>query len=105
VPGREYVRVAVGYGREPVALVPRRGVVRPVRVDRPLVERVVAAGTTSLPVEHDAPLGEVRVYSGRKLVAREPLVAERTVKRPGVGARVGYYARRTFTHIGGWFTS
>jgi serine-type D-Ala-D-Ala carboxypeptidase (penicillin-binding protein 5/6) len=105
VPGHEYVRVAVGYGREPVALVPRRGVVRPVRIDRPLVERVVAAGTTSLPVEHDAPLGEVRVYSGRKLVAREPLVAERTVKRPGVGARVGYYARRTFTHIGGWFTS
>jgi D-alanyl-D-alanine carboxypeptidase (penicillin-binding protein 5/6) len=104
VPGHEYARVSIGYGRDPVALVPKRGVVRPVRLDRPLVQRVLATGATPLPVQRGARLGEVRVYSGRKLVARQPLVAERTAARPGVAARVGYYARRTFAHMGSWFT-
>jgi serine-type D-Ala-D-Ala carboxypeptidase (penicillin-binding protein 5/6) len=103
-PAHEYARVAVGYGRPPLGLVPERGVVRPVRLDRRLVERVVAPGMAPLPVKRGARLGEVRVYSGRKLIARQPLVAARTVGRPGVGARVGFYARRTFAHIGGWFT-
>jgi D-alanyl-D-alanine carboxypeptidase (penicillin-binding protein 5/6) len=104
VPGRRYARVSLGYERAPLALVARRGVVRPVRLDRRLVERVVAAGATTLPVNRGAPLGEIRVYSGRKLVARQPLVAARAVAEPGVAARVGFYARRTFEHIGGWFT-
>jgi D-alanyl-D-alanine carboxypeptidase (penicillin-binding protein 5/6) len=103
-PGRVYLRAAAGYGRAPVPLVPARTVVRPVRVDRPLVERVVAPSTLRLPVRRGTRVGEVRVYSGRRLEARVPLVAGRSVSRPGVDGRVGFYARRTFSHVGAWLT-
>jgi serine-type D-Ala-D-Ala carboxypeptidase (penicillin-binding protein 5/6) len=104
-PGHAYAHVSLGYGRGSVGLVARRGLVRPVRVDRPLVVRVVAAGAAALPLARGTRLGEVRVLSGRKVVAREPLVAERSVSRPGLAGRVGFYARRTLSHIGDWFTS
>ncbi len=41
---RTYARVAVGWGREPLALVAPRTIVRPTPTGRPLVERVVAPG-------------------------------------------------------------
>jgi serine-type D-Ala-D-Ala carboxypeptidase (penicillin-binding protein 5/6) len=103
-PGRVYAFAPVGYGRKAVPLVPAHAVARPVRVDRPLVERVVATGAVELPVARGARLGEVRVFSGRSLVARQPLVAARSVSRPSVATRIGFYARRTFSHVGGWFT-
>jgi serine-type D-Ala-D-Ala carboxypeptidase (penicillin-binding protein 5/6) len=103
-PGREYARVPVGFGRDPVGLVASRGVVRAVRLDRPLVVHVVAAGAAALPLARGTRLGEVRVFSGRKLVAHEALVAPRSVSRPGVAGRVGFYIRRTFSHIGDWFS-
>ena len=103
-PGRVYLRAEVGYGRDPIAVVPARGVVRPVRIDRPLVERVVAPSALALPVRKGSRLGDVRVYSGRRLVAHVPLIAGRSVSRPGFGGRVGFYAGRTFSHIGRWFT-
>jgi serine-type D-Ala-D-Ala carboxypeptidase (penicillin-binding protein 5/6) len=103
-PGRVYVRAAVGFGKDDVPLVARGGVVRPVRVDRPLVERVVAPAALDLPVRRGERLGEVRVYSGRKLVARRALVAARSVSRPDFGERVGFYTGRTFKHIGDWFS-
>ena len=102
-PGRAYARLPVGYGRTPVPLVPARGVVRAVRVDRPLVDRIVAAGTSTLPVRRGERFGEIRVFSGRSLVAREPLVAGRSVDRPGTVGRVGFYLRRTFSHVAAWF--
>jgi serine-type D-Ala-D-Ala carboxypeptidase (penicillin-binding protein 5/6) len=103
-PGRVYLRAEVGYGRAPVALVPARAVMRPVRIDRPLVERVVAPSALELPVRRGARLGEIRVRSGRRLVARVPLVADRSVSRPGLSGRVGFYVGRTFSHVGDWFT-
>jgi serine-type D-Ala-D-Ala carboxypeptidase (penicillin-binding protein 5/6) len=103
-PGRVYVRVDTGYGRERIPLVAARPVVRPVRVDRPLRERVVAPAATSLPVRRGERLGEVRVFSGRRLVARQPLVAARAASAPGLLGRVGFYGRRTFSHVGGWFS-
>jgi hypothetical protein len=45
----------------------------------------------------------VRVYSGKRMVALRPLVAQRSVSRPGLAGRVGFYASRTFQHIGSWF--
>jgi D-alanyl-D-alanine carboxypeptidase (penicillin-binding protein 5/6) len=103
-PGRVYLRAEVGYGRAPLALVPAQPVVRPVRIDRPLVERIVAPSALDLPVRRGARLGEVRVRSGRRLVARVPLVAARSVSRPDFGGRVAFYAERTFSHLGDWFT-
>jgi hypothetical protein len=46
----------------------------------------------------------VRVYSGRRLVARRALVAGRSVERPGLAGRIGFYAGNTVDHIGDWFS-
>jgi hypothetical protein len=46
----------------------------------------------------------VRVYSGRRLVARQPLVTEHGVAKPSFGGRLGFYAGRTFSHVGDWFS-
>jgi serine-type D-Ala-D-Ala carboxypeptidase (penicillin-binding protein 5/6) len=103
-PGRVYAVSRVGYGRAPVPLVASSPVLRPLRLDRPLVERVVAPAAVSLPVRRGARLGEVRVYSGRRLLVREPLVAARSASAPGFSGRVGFYVRRTFSHIGSWLS-
>jgi serine-type D-Ala-D-Ala carboxypeptidase (penicillin-binding protein 5/6) len=103
-PRRVYVTAAVGFGKDDVPLVAQSGLVRPVRVDRPLVERVVAPSSIDLPVRRGERFGEVRVYSSRKLIARRALVAARSVSRPDFGERVGFYTERTFKHIGDWFT-
>jgi serine-type D-Ala-D-Ala carboxypeptidase (penicillin-binding protein 5/6) len=103
-PDRVYLRAQVGYGRSAVPIVPLHGVVRPVRVDKPLVERVVAPAALSLPVTRGARVGEVRVLSGKRLVARVPLVAGRSETRPGTAGRVSFYVRRTFSHVGSWFS-
>jgi D-alanyl-D-alanine carboxypeptidase (penicillin-binding protein 5/6) len=103
-PDRVYLNAAVGYGKDAVPIVPASGLVRPVRIDKPLVERVVAPAVLQLPVTRGQRVGEVRVYSGKRLVAQRALVAQRSVSRPGFGGRLGFYAGRTFKHIGGWFT-
>jgi serine-type D-Ala-D-Ala carboxypeptidase (penicillin-binding protein 5/6) len=103
-PQRVYLRAAVGYGKGTVPLVAARGAVGAVRIDRPLVQRVVAPATLQLPVARGQRVGEVRVYSGKRLIARRALVAQRAVSRPGLGGRVGFYVSRTFHHIGGWFS-
>ena len=99
--GRVYARASAPYGRDPVPLVVRRTLVPLVRVDRPLVERVVAPTAVDLPVHAGQRLGEVRVYGGGRLLGRTPLVAAHSVSRPGLGGRVGWYAGRTLHHLGG----
>jgi len=103
-PQRVYLQAAVGYGKQSVPIVAAAGAVRSVRVDRPLVERVIASAALALPVSRGEQVGEVRVYSGKRLVVRRPLVTSRAVSRPGFGGRLGFYAGRTFRHIGSWFT-
>jgi D-alanyl-D-alanine carboxypeptidase (penicillin-binding protein 5/6) len=102
--GRTYALVQTGYGRSMLPLVSRKPVLRSVRIGRPLVARVVAAGAVVLPVRAGEQFGVVRVYEGRRLVGERPLVAARDVPRPGVAGRVGFYARRTLKHAWGWFT-
>jgi D-alanyl-D-alanine carboxypeptidase (penicillin-binding protein 5/6) len=102
--GRVYLRAGVGYGKASVPVVPMRAVVRAVRVDKPLVERVVAPGALGLPVAQGQRVGEVLVYSGRRLVARQPLIADRDVARPSFAGRLRFYTGRTFSHIGEWLT-
>ena len=90
-----------GYGRAPVKLVAVRDVVRPVRVGSPLVERVVVGTALPLPVTRGQRVGEVRVYSGRRLVARAPLVAATSVASVSTAGKVAWYARRTVHHLVG----
>jgi serine-type D-Ala-D-Ala carboxypeptidase (penicillin-binding protein 5/6) len=94
-PGRVYAGVALPYGRGPLALVASRPLVAAVRVDRPLVERVVATRVARLPVERGAVLGQVEVREGSRVVGRRDLVAARAVSRPGLAQRLGWYAGRS----------
>jgi D-alanyl-D-alanine carboxypeptidase len=103
-PERIYATAAAPYGRARLPLVADGRVTRIVRVDRPLVERLVAPTAVPLPVRKGERLGEVRVYAGPKLIARRPLVAARSIDRPGLVGRTEWYAGRTLHHIAGWFS-
>jgi D-alanyl-D-alanine carboxypeptidase len=102
--GREYARAELGYGRKALALVAARSLAPSVRVDFPLVRRVIATDTAELPVSRGQTLGRVDLYQRNRLVATTPLVATRSVARPGVAGRAGWYARRTLHHMAGWFS-
>jgi hypothetical protein len=69
-----------------------------------LTERVVAARYAPLPIHRGEVLGNVQIWAGGTLVGRRPLVASRSVAAPGVGGRVGWYARRTVHNVVGWFS-
>jgi serine-type D-Ala-D-Ala carboxypeptidase (penicillin-binding protein 5/6) len=101
-PGRVYARTQIGYGRPPLALVPKRPLVRVVRVGRPLVERVVSPGAVALPVVTGQRLGRVEIWTGGKLIGMRPLVAAAPAARPGLKARVRWYGRRTIHHLWGF---
>ena len=94
-----YGHADVGYGRPPVRLVAARDVVRSVRVGRPLVERVVASTALALPVTKGQRVGEVRVFSDGRLIARTPLVAATSIPAVGVVGKAEWYARRTVHHL------
>jgi D-alanyl-D-alanine carboxypeptidase (penicillin-binding protein 5/6) len=96
---RPYAEVRLPYGKAPLPLVAPKQLLAVARVGRPLTERVVAAAAVSLPVARGAVLGHVEVWAGKRLVGRRPLVASRTVNRPGLAGRVGWYAGRTVHHL------
>jgi serine-type D-Ala-D-Ala carboxypeptidase (penicillin-binding protein 5/6) len=102
--GHVYARALLGYGRRPVELVAARSLRPTVRVDFPLVRRVVAASVAELPVAQGETLGQVLVYQRGRLLGSVPLVASRSATRPGLGGRLGWYGRRTLHHMVGWFT-
>jgi hypothetical protein len=49
-------------------------------------------------------LGRVQVWEGRRLLGTRPLVAARSISKPGFGGRVAWYAGRTLHHIRGLFS-
>ena len=102
--GRAYAEAELGYGREPVKLVAAASLTPSVRVGLPLVRRVAAAVAADLPVTRGERLGRVELFQRGRLLGRVPLVASRSVKRPGLAGRAGWYARRTLDHVAGWFT-
>jgi len=75
-----------------------------VRVDRPLVEQVVAPSVISLPVQKGQALGELRVYAGRRLVIRRPLVASRSIRKPSLLGRTGWYMGQAAHHAWSWIS-
>jgi D-alanyl-D-alanine carboxypeptidase (penicillin-binding protein 5/6) len=98
-----YAQAETAYDRGTVGLVAPAPVLYAARVSRRLVERVTAPRTVELPVEKGERLGEVRIFDRGRLVARSPLVAARSVRRPGPLRRAGWYAGETLRNIGGWF--
>ncbi len=96
-----YGHAEVGYGLDPVPLVAARDVVRSVRVGRPLVERVVVSSALALPVARGQRVGEVRVLSDGRVIARMPLVAAASIPAVGVAGKVEWYAGRTMHHLFG----
>jgi D-alanyl-D-alanine carboxypeptidase (penicillin-binding protein 5/6) len=101
--GRTYATAAVPYGRQPLALVAVKPLIAVARLGRPLMEKVVAASAVALPVKEGAVLGHVEVWESGKLRASSDLVASRTINKPGLGSRLGWYAGRTLHHLGGLF--
>jgi D-alanyl-D-alanine carboxypeptidase (penicillin-binding protein 5/6) len=104
VQGRAYAYAELGYGRKRLTLVAARSLVPTVRVDRPLVWRLVAADAAELPVSRGQTLGRVQIFQRGRPLGSVPLVASRSVARPGVGGRAGWYARRTLHHMWGLVT-
>ncbi len=100
---RVYATASAEFGRGPVRLVAPRAVRRAVRLGRALRERVVAPTVVALPLAKGQRLGEVRVFDGRRLVARSPLVAERRLDAASFPDRVGWYAKRATDKIKSWF--
>jgi D-alanyl-D-alanine carboxypeptidase (penicillin-binding protein 5/6) len=101
--GRTYATAEVPYGKAPLELVaakPRNGAAR---LGRPLTEKVVAARAIALPVREGAVLGRVQVWEGGELRGSSDLVASRTINKPGIASRLGWYAGRTLHHLGGLF--
>jgi D-alanyl-D-alanine carboxypeptidase (penicillin-binding protein 5/6) len=94
-----YAQSAAGWGLRPVSLVVSKPPVRVVRTGRPLVERVIAPSVVSLPVVRGQRLGRVEVWDGPTLLGTRPLLAARSVPRPGLGGRLRWYATRTGHHL------
>ncbi len=100
--GRVYASARTSYGKSDLDLVAPRSVGRAVVTGRPLVERIVAPMGVDLPVRKGQELGEVRVYERGKLLARSPLVADRSMDEPGAAARAGWYVKRAAHNMWGW---
>lgn len=101
---RVYATATTGYGRGTVRVVAARPLRRAVRVDRPLVERIVAPSVLSLPVHKGERLGVVRVYAHGELIGERPLVAAESRTAPGLGGKIRWYATRTLHNALGIFT-
>jgi D-alanyl-D-alanine carboxypeptidase (penicillin-binding protein 5/6) len=101
--GRTYATVAVPYGKQPLGLVAAKPLAAVARLGRSLTEKVVAASAVALPVKQGAVLGRVEVWEAGKLRGSSDLVASRTINKPGIASRLGWYAGRTLHHLGGLF--
>ncbi|MBA3348137.1 MAG: D-alanyl-D-alanine carboxypeptidase [Actinobacteria bacterium] len=100
-PDRVYASARTAYGRPAVRLVASAPALRVVKIDRMLVERVVAPVEVALPVRAGQRLGTVQVLDRGTVVAASPLVAAAAVDLPDTLDRVGFYAGRTVHHLWG----
>ena len=92
---RVYATAKTGYGRPAVELIAPRTILRIVRDDAALLERVVAPTATGLPVRRGQTLGRVEVYDGDRLIASSNLVAAKTVSEPGLAGKAKWFVERT----------
>lgn len=94
--------VDADYGRPDVPVAVARPLVLPVRVDRPLVEKLIVPRSLELPVKQGQHVGRIRVYSGTKLLAERELVAMRAVAEPGALGKAGWYAGQAARNLFDW---
>ena len=104
VKARAYAEAKLAYGRHALELVAAGSLAAPLRAGVPVVRKIVFPDVVSLPVSGGQSLGQVRIYQRGRLVGAVPLIASRSVKRPGMAGRVGWYTRRTLSHMAGWFS-
>jgi D-alanyl-D-alanine carboxypeptidase (penicillin-binding protein 5/6) len=104
VAAQPYAWAAAPYGRARVALVAGKPLVRVVRVGRAVTAKIVAPTAVSLPVVRGQRLGRIDVFEGRKLLGSRPLLAARSVAKPGLGGRLRWYSTRTVHHLIGFFS-
>jgi D-alanyl-D-alanine carboxypeptidase (penicillin-binding protein 5/6) len=97
-----YATATTQFGKQPVRLVTHSRATMRVRVDRTLVQRVVAPSTVSLPVRKGDVLGKVVVYRGTTPIAQRTLFAADTIEKPGALGRSTWYAGRALSHAWGW---
>lgn len=100
--GNPLATVATEYGGPAVPVAATSSLSLPLRLDRPLVEKLVLPRTLSLPVKQGRRLGEVRIYSNGKLLGTRDLVAMRSVARPGLLGKAGWYSGRAIHNLFGW---
>ncbi|MBA3434314.1 MAG: D-alanyl-D-alanine carboxypeptidase [Actinobacteria bacterium] len=96
--GRVYAESETGYGLPPLELVAPRTIVRTVRDDASLLERLVVPTATGLPVLRGQALGRVEVFDGDRLIASSNLVAAKAVSAPGFRGKAKWFVERTADH-------
>lgn len=101
---RVYASAETGYDQSDVNLVAPRSIVRTLRTDKPLVERVVAPTSLALPVVKGQRLGRVEVYDGNRLVASSNLVAAEAVPDAGLLAKAKWFVAQTARNLWGIVT-
>jgi serine-type D-Ala-D-Ala carboxypeptidase (penicillin-binding protein 5/6) len=94
-----YAWASAPYGRARVALVAGKPLVRVVRVGQPVTAKIVAPTAVTLPVVRGQRLGRIDVFAGGKLLGSRPLLAARSVAKPGLGGRLRWYSTRTVHHL------
>jgi D-alanyl-D-alanine carboxypeptidase (penicillin-binding protein 5/6) len=102
---RVYARVGMPFSDGGVPLVAEGGAKATVRLDQPLIERVVAPETLDLPVSQGDPVGEVLIYDGERVIARRPLVSALSVSEPSFPRRARWYAGRALDEAGDMLSS
>lgn len=101
VAAQPYAWVSLPFGRARMPLIARKPLVRAVRVGRPIVEKIVAPTALALPVRRGERLGRIEVWTGRTLLGSRPLIAGRSVSRPGFTGRLRWYSTRTVHNLVG----
>jgi D-alanyl-D-alanine carboxypeptidase (penicillin-binding protein 5/6) len=96
---RVYAEASVPYGRAPLELIASKPLLTVARLGRPLTQTVVAPTAVHLPVRAGTVLGRVEIRERGRLVGTRDLVASRTINKPGVVRRLGWYAGRTLHHL------
>jgi serine-type D-Ala-D-Ala carboxypeptidase (penicillin-binding protein 5/6) len=102
---RTYATAGVPLSDRRVPLVAADRVKASVLLDHPLVERVSAPSTLEVPVRQGDTVGEILVYDGDKVVARQPLVSPFSIGKPGVVTRARWYAGRALDEAGDMLAS